>query len=443
MSQYFQKYSIIYGCEIKDHYKFKQFLGRGTQAEVSLYKNRQNKKLYAIKSYLNLTDEDRIVMMKEISILRQLKTCPGVIKLKRVYQVQSDYHIILEYAKYGSLYNYAFLDYQLDEKDCIKILKQLLEITHFMHQKGIIHRDLKPDNILLKDQSRMIICLSDFGLAIKENDNTNNKIKCGTPGYVDPAVLGGEQFSTKSDIFSLGCLFYNLLTQNHIFQGQTVERILFNNRHLNPQQCLKRQNSNLSSGCLEILNMMLERDQSKRPTAGQCLKHHFISKFVRNSNIRSFQSSQMRYRNKKENTSSSNVLQEINDVIQMGKSARKAMIHIDQTMLKSQKIEKLIKQKTKKVKRIQQIQSQFNYQFSQNEPDHQIKSNNNNYINNLQSPLIDKIERETQDDILDISEFSHDDSAYPIEQQLNDRFQIASHVKVDRHLQFRYFRPFQ
>ncbi|CDW76241.1 serine threonine protein kinase [Stylonychia lemnae] len=268
----FKKHSIIYGIDINRQYKFKQYLGSGNQAEVSLYKDLITKKLYAIKSYLNINSECKRVMMREINILRQLKTCPGVIKLKRVYQYKSDFHLVFEYAKYGSLQEYALQNSPLNEKDCIKILKQLLEILNFMHQKGIIHRDLKADNILIKDQSKMLICISDFGIAINEKDFINSKIKCGTPGYVDPSVLKGERFSTKSDLFSLACTFYNLLTKEHIFPGNTVEQVLFNNTNLDPQQRLLRQNLNLSRGFLEIMNMMFERDQNKRVTAAQCLK---------------------------------------------------------------------------------------------------------------------------------------------------------------------------
>lgn len=102
------------------------------------------------------------------------------------------------------------------------IIEQILLAMDLMHRKGIIHRDIKPDNILLMSKKDLRLCISDLGLACKADNRKDCKLKCGTPGYVAPEVLNGEPFTTKADIFSIGCLFYNLLTFKHIFHGRTV-----------------------------------------------------------------------------------------------------------------------------------------------------------------------------------------------------------------------------
>ena len=61
------------------------------------------------------------------------------------------------------------------------------------------------------------MCIADLGLACRTNDQDAIKIKCGTPGYVDPDVLKGKPFNNKSDIFSLGCLLFNIVTGSSIF----------------------------------------------------------------------------------------------------------------------------------------------------------------------------------------------------------------------------------
>jgi serine/threonine protein kinase len=88
-----------------------------------------------------------------------------------------------------------------------------------MHRKGIIHRDLKPQNILITDYEVLMVCIADLGLAINADDQKAIREKCGSPGYVDPDILNGRPFSTKSDIFSLGSLLFNLITMRLLYPG--------------------------------------------------------------------------------------------------------------------------------------------------------------------------------------------------------------------------------
>jgi calcium-dependent protein kinase len=88
-----------------------------------------------------------------------------------------------------------------------------------MIRKNIYHRDLKPDNILLLDRNQLKVCIADLGLACRSTDARELLFKCGTPGYVAPELLKGFAIGPKSDIFSLGCLFYNIVTGKMMFSG--------------------------------------------------------------------------------------------------------------------------------------------------------------------------------------------------------------------------------
>jgi len=92
-----------------------------------------------------------------------------------------------------------------------------------MHRRNIIHRDLKPQNILITDKDVLMVCIADLGLAIKDYDKKRITVKCGTPGYVDPDVLNGKNFITKSDIFSLGSVLFNIITYRLLFGGNCIE----------------------------------------------------------------------------------------------------------------------------------------------------------------------------------------------------------------------------
>jgi serine/threonine protein kinase len=76
-----------------------------------------------------------------------------------------------------------------------------------------------------------MVCIADLGLSIKADDPKGKSEKCGTPAYVDPEVLQGLGFSLKSDIFSLGSLMFNLITRKLIFKGNTINEVLYRNKH--------------------------------------------------------------------------------------------------------------------------------------------------------------------------------------------------------------------
>ena len=155
-------------------------------------------------------------------------------------------------------------------------MQQLILATDFMHRKGIIHRDLKPQNILIIDSSVLMVCIADLGLAIRVNDVKRRHEQCGTPGYVDPDVLNGRPFTFKSDIFSLGSLFFNLVTHRLVFPGMTAEEVLFNNKNVAAGPFVDKYCQFVSPLCRDLLRKMLNRNEKRRPSAEECLKHSWF-----------------------------------------------------------------------------------------------------------------------------------------------------------------------
>lgn len=137
-------------------------------------------------------------------------------------------YLVMEYLPAGSLQSLLRTEGNLSIKDGLSILIQVAEALHATHRKGILHRDVKPSNVLI-DQFPDRVKLSDFGLAHSVHDSGPEPV-VGTPQFSSPEQLRGELVDHRTDLFSLGCLAYALLTGQSPFAGvsriQTVQLTL-------------------------------------------------------------------------------------------------------------------------------------------------------------------------------------------------------------------------
>jgi serine/threonine-protein kinase len=118
-----------------------------------------------------------------------------------------------------------------NEKDLLPINKaaeiifQVCKALDYAHQKGVVHRDIKPSNIMLNRSED--IRITDFGIAQIKSDSTISKGIVGSPSYMSPEQVKEEKVEDKSDIFSLGCVLYELLTGKQAFSGDNYFSIMY------------------------------------------------------------------------------------------------------------------------------------------------------------------------------------------------------------------------
>jgi calcium/calmodulin-dependent protein kinase I len=102
-------------------------------------------------------------------------------------------------------------------------------------------------------------------------------MKCGTPGYVAPELLKGFTFGPKSDVFSLGCLFFNMATGKMLFQGRDTHETLFKNKYLDTTAIIEGTCQRLSRECRDLMKRMTAHNPENRLSTEECLGHPWFT----------------------------------------------------------------------------------------------------------------------------------------------------------------------
>jgi serine/threonine protein kinase len=171
--------------------------------------------------------------------------------------------LVLEYVDGLSLAELIKLKGALPVNVAVSILIGILKGLSYAHAKGVIHRDLKPENILISDEG--IVKISDWGLSFSSELSvlTMQGMTVGTPAYMSPEAASGGQITFKSDLFSLGVTFYEMLTGKRIFQGGSISETLKMVLSENPPR-LQELREDVPSGIDRLVSKLLEKSPSRR-----------------------------------------------------------------------------------------------------------------------------------------------------------------------------------
>ncbi|CDK25678.1 unnamed protein product [Kuraishia capsulata CBS 1993] len=266
-----------------------EVVGSGAFATVKKGIERSTGKTYAVKivSKKKAMTGDLDTVSRELLILKRLDH-PGIVRLKAFYEDADNYYLVMEFVSGGDLMDFVAGYGSVGEVAGREIARQILEAIKYVHELGISHRDLKPDNILIAQDDPVIVKITDFGLA-KVADTTNiMKTFCGTLAYVAPEVISSRHskrkslqvsqaskdvsYSSKVDMWSLGCLVFVILTAHLPFSGSTQESLFRNITTGNYHESLLKEND-ISIDGRQFVRALLEVDFMKRLNAKEALEH--------------------------------------------------------------------------------------------------------------------------------------------------------------------------
>ena len=216
----------------KYHYNLHDIIGQGSFATVYLGKDIENDELRAIKvintSAIGKNQAIMSSIINEVKIVKSLNNS-NVIKCYDVLNTSNNTYLIMDYCEGGDLKTYLNKYKRLSEEKALDILKQILHGYHELYKNGIIHRDLKTENILLKNE---VFKIADFGFAKMLLNFEKDVLKSlvGTPLYMSPQILKQDDYTSKSDIWSIGIIFFEMIfgktPWNSISNNDLLKKIL-------------------------------------------------------------------------------------------------------------------------------------------------------------------------------------------------------------------------
>ena len=261
-----------------DGFEILEKLGDGAYSVVYKVRRKEDSKIYALKkvNLANLSQKEKENSLNEVRILASVKST-FVIAYKEAFIDESDQSlcIVMEYADKGDLYQkitqFKKMGCLIDEVDIWRIFIQMTKGLKALHDLKILHRDLKSANIFLfSDGSAKIGDLNVSKVAYKGLGYTQT----GTPYYASPEVWRDEPNDMKSDIWSLGCVTYEMLALHPPFRAENMEKLY--NKVIQCQY--GKISERYSDDIKEIIKLLLKVKTKDRPTCAQILKHPLVKK---------------------------------------------------------------------------------------------------------------------------------------------------------------------
>lgn len=246
------------------HFKIHKLIGKGGMGEVYLAEDTILKRKVALKFLpaYDASDVTQEIRFKREALAAAKLNHPNIITIYEYGSIEDKSFISMEYIEGESLA--ALLNRRkLSIFKVIRIILQICQGLSKSHKAGIIHRDLKPSNVMIDNDG--VIKILDFGLAKLKGATrlTQAETTMGTLLYMSPEQVKGQEIDERSDIFSLGVIFYELLANRLPFEGNDFPAIANSIISKNPVP-VKQYRPNVPKGLQRLIDKALEKDPQRR-----------------------------------------------------------------------------------------------------------------------------------------------------------------------------------
>ena len=259
-------------------------LGKGAFGNVCLVTRKEDQKIYAMKTINigKLDLKDRESSLNEIRILASLRH-PNIIDYKEAFYDDNTktLNIVMEYADDGDISHKIEENLKrrlrFEENTIWQWMIQILKGLKYLHDNGIMHRDLKCANIFLMKNG--LLKIGDLNVS-KVAKNNLAQTQTGTPFYLSPEIWKDLPYDYKCDIWSVGCIIYELCTSRPPFRGTSLKELGRNvlNGYYLPI-------NGFSNDLKEIIGKMLIVDPKKRASTDELLNSEIIQRKMKSLNL--------------------------------------------------------------------------------------------------------------------------------------------------------------
>ena len=251
-------------------------LGEGSYSTVYKVRRKADLKMYALKKVKlkNLSEKEKQNALNEIRILASIKS-DHIITYKEAFIEEKEKILCLvtEFANKGDLFQkityFKQMQKSFEEKDIWNIFIQILQGLKCLHDHNILHRDLKSANIFLFNNN--LAKIGDLNVS-KVTKNGIGHTQTGTPYYASPEVWNDESYTNKSDIWSLGCVLYEMICLTPPFKAESMDglyhKIIKGKYNKIPEKYAKELN--------EVLKLLFNVNPKERPSCDELLKNSII-----------------------------------------------------------------------------------------------------------------------------------------------------------------------
>src|SRR5271156_6766003 len=253
--------SLAPGTILGTRYEILQLLGQGGMGAVYKARDRELDRFLALKVIRPelAVHPDILHRFKQELILARQVTHKNVIRIFDLGEADGIKFITMEFIEGEDLKHIVDQQGKLKIEESVRVMEQVCLALEAAHAEGVVHRDLKPQNIMVEAKSGRISVM-DFGIArsTEMGGMTQTGMLLGTPDYMSPEQVMGEHVDARSDLFTLGVIFYQLLTGDMPYKADTVQASMFKRTRELPKRAIETDPtvpkflSDVAEKCLQI-----------------------------------------------------------------------------------------------------------------------------------------------------------------------------------------------